>query len=221
MKITLAIPSHDAVPFGFAYDLAALCAYTAAKVPEDVEFGINAVTGTYVHKARQELAEACLEQKADWVLWLDSDMRFPRDMLFRLLSHQKPLVGINYSTRGIPSRFVAIKKVAIKGERLRTEDDSTGLEEVEGIGFGAVLMSTAVLKALPDPLEVPWFKNDYMGEGHWMGEDVWFCKLAREAGFSVFVDHDLSKRCAHIGSFEFRTEHATIENEIAAELAAA
>jgi hypothetical protein len=36
---------------------------------------------------------------------------------------------------------------------------------------------------------------------------------AREAGFDVLIDHDLSKEIKHIGCFEFRHEHAIIDPE--------
>lgn len=216
MKISVAIPTHDMVPALFAYDLAALCAFTAAAMPDDVEFGINMVSGTYVHKARQQLINSLVVQGSDYVLWLDSDMRIPRDALVRLLKHKLPMVGINYAKRGIPSGFVAIKKVGIPGEQLRTTEESTGLEEVDALGFGCVLLKTSTLDDMPDPIGKPWFQNEYMGDMHWMGEDVHFCKLYRESGQRVFVDHDLSKQCRHIGQFEYALEHAEIHEEVAA-----
>ena len=45
-------------------------------------------------------------------------------------------------------------------------------------------------------------------DGGLVGEDVYFCKLARERGFDVFVDHDLSKDCGHVGMLEYKTDHA-------------
>lgn len=212
-KIAIAIPTHDMVPALFMYDVAALAAYTVAAMPEDVPFGITMVSGTYVHAARQELADLALADGATHVLWLDSDMRFPRDSLVRLLKHNKPIVGINYAKRGVPSDFVAIKEVGMPGEKLITGEDSTGLEEVEALGFGCVLMKTEVLRYLPDPKITPWFQNEHLGDGRWMGEDVFFCRLLREARVSLLVDHDLSKACAHIGQFEYRCEHAELETK--------
>lgn len=211
MRITIAIPTHDTVPALFTYDVASLCAYTVAALPEDVAFGINMVSGTYVHAARQELADAVLEQGADWVLWLDSDMRFPRDALVRLLQHRESVVGINYAKRGVPSGFVAIKTVGNPGEQLETRGDSAGLEEVQALGFGCVLIRGTVLHQLPDPKETPWFQHRHMGGGLWIGEDVHFCEMLRAAGVRLFVDHDLSRDCAHIGQFEYRLEHAAAE----------
>lgn len=218
MKIVIAVPSHDLCPLLFANDYGRLCAFTGAMMPEYMDLGMNVITGTYVHQARHDLMGACLEQGADYILWLDSDMRFPRDALFRLLKHDVPMVGINYAARGVPSHFVAIKKVGVgdEGQRLETHEDSAGLEEVDGIGFGCVLLKTSALKSMPSPKDVPWFQHKYMGGGHWMGEDIFFCDLFRQHGGRVFVDHDLSKECAHIGSWEYQLMHARKEVEVAA-----
>lgn len=222
LKISIAIPTHEQAPATFMYDLASLCAFTAAHMPEGWELGLQMVTGTYIHSARMQLMQVCVEQKSDYILWLDSDMRFPREALVRLLQHQKPVVGINYSKRGIARGFVAIKEVGIPGKMLDTLETSTGLEEVEAMGFGCVLMRTNVVKDLPDPREHPWFQHKHMQRWVWMGEDVYFCELLRNAGIKLYVDHDLSKDCAHTGLFEFRPYHAeghpepSVEAEVAA-----
>lgn len=218
MKIAVAIPTHETVPFSFAYHLAGLSLFTAAHIPEGVEFGIEALPGTYVHKARCELAVSLYNKGMTHILWLDSDMRFPRDSLFRLLRRMEEdptigIVGINYAKRGIPTGYVAIKEVGVPGEKCATTEDSTGVEEVEAIGFGMVLMRREVLADLPDPNEVPWFQNKHMGGSLWMGEDVFFCELLRRAGHKIYVDHDLSKLCAHIGQFEYELAHVTAMEE--------
>jgi hypothetical protein len=219
MKIAIAIPSHDQSPHGFAISLANLCLYTGARLLEDnVYCGVLSVSGTYVHQARQELADAALAAGVDYILWLDADMTFPQDALERLLKHGVDAVGINYAARGVPSHFVAVKKAGLASEggcRLETHEHSTGLEEVDGIGFGCVLMKASALKRLPDPSVTPWFQH-VRRDGHWMGEDIFFCELLRNAGARIFVDHDLSKECGHLGAMEYRLEHAQAELEVAA-----
>ena len=216
MKIAIVIPSHDQSPHRFAVSLANLCLYTGARLlDEGVYCGVLSVSGTYVHQARQELANAALEAGVDYLLWLDADMSFPQDALERLLKHRVDVVGINYAARGVPSHFVAIKKAGLAsegGRRLQTLPESTGLEEVDGLGFGCVLMKASALQKLPDPTETPWFQH-VRRDGHWMGEDIFFCELLRQAGVRIFVDHDLSKECGHVGSLEYTLEHAQAEVE--------
>jgi hypothetical protein len=219
LRIAICIPAHDMCHTQFMYDLAKMMGHLGAGPIADgvIEaISIQLVQGTYVQLARQELANMCLELDVDYSLWLDSDMRFPSDTLTRLLLRKEDIVGINYSTRGVPANFVAIKKVGGKdgpGKKLETLEDSTGLEEAEAIGFGAVLIRNRVFKRLHERKPIkehgPWFKVDWCDYlKRIRGEDVNFCMRAREVGFRVMVDHDLSKECQHLGTFPYRLEHA-------------
>lgn len=223
-KISIALVSHDQVPIMFAYDLANLCAYTAAGLPDGCEFGINLVSGTYVHAGREQMLKGdgirpgLLEQGVTHILWIDTDMRFPKNALSRLWAHDKDVVGINYSTRGSPSNYVAIKTAGnddVIGCKLETTPDSTGLEEVDAIGFGLVLMKA---KALNDmPMDEPWFWFDFMRKRRQMvGEDVYFCNMLRRTGVKIYVDHDLSKVCGHCGSYEYTLEDVHASQQVMA-----
>ena len=223
IKVAICIPCHDTLPSYFAYDLAGLIGWTTHHfVTEGAieEIGLHMVKGTYVHSARQELLVAALQGGADYLLFLDSDMRFPKDTLARLLSHKKSMVGTNYARRNVPPEYIAIKKsvnIGEDGERqdgelLRTLPDSTGLEEVEALGFGCVLVHKGVFNSMAlihDPREKgPFWFFEYLPDvpTH-VGEDVYFCRLARKAGTTIYVDHDLSKDIRHIGQLEYALDH--------------
>lgn len=213
MRVSIAYPCHDTVASAFAYDLAALMMYTTAQMPEDWEIGVNMVTGTYVHSAREKLLLDLMRMDVDYILWLDADMRFPRDTFFRLLEHDKDVVGCNYSKRTVQSDFVAIEELDWENRcstRLETNADSTGLVPVDALGFGCVLMKTHKLyDALPDLNDEPWFWFErHPGQLGIIGEDVFFCRILKEAGIDIFVDQDLSKEIRHIGQFEFECRHA-------------
>ena len=206
--VDVCMVSHEQVPVGFTYDLGQLMGFTAANLPEGVNLGLNLVSGTYVHKGRQQMMESMRERGSTWVLWLDTDMRFPRDLLVQLMMHQQPVVGINYSQRTTPPDYVGIKRVGFgeEAEKLVTDDSSTGLEEVEALGFGALLIRGDVVQALP--VDEPWFHMEWNRDHRdWLGEDVAFCRHVRNAGYRILADHDLSKQCAHIGQFEYKLEH--------------
>lgn len=217
--IDICLVSHENIPVTFAYDLAQMHGFTAAHLPDGVHLGMNLIHGTYVHAARQELMEVIRNRGTSWTLWLDTDMRFPKDTLVRLINHQQPVVGINYAKRRVPTDYVAIKKLGLedgeRSQRLATTDESEGLEEVEAMGFGACLIRGDVIMDLPELTEGPWFDIEWLPErGQWIGEDVSFFRLVREKlGYRLFVDHDLSKECAHIGQWEYRLEHVLPEEE--------
>lgn len=219
LQIIILIPAHS-TEAKFTYDLAQLCIYTAMSLPPDEgnSLGLFMVPGTYVHSARQELAELALAREGvTHVLWLDADMRFPADTIIRLLEHNKNVVGVNYSKRTIPPDYVAIKHLPENnggvGVKCVTTADSTGLEEVDAIGMGIVLMTASAFNGLPDPKEKGnrWFWFEQLDEGKQIGEDVYFCQMLKKHGQKIYVDHDLSKVCSHIGGFEYRCAHAEAE----------
>ncbi len=217
-NITVVVPSGTEVKAYFAYDLAQMMIYTAQhylKPGNLSELNVAFQVATYIHSARQILADAALNIGSHYTLFIDSDMRFPPDALIKLLLHGKPMVGVNYSSRTLPARFIAIKKVSgddgEPGEILKTTPASAGLEPVEAVGFGLVLIRQDVFLALPNPADLPWFWFDWIkgsnGRNMQIGEDVHFCKLVREAGFEIMVDHDLSRQVSHIGDHYFTIEH--------------
>ena len=226
LQIAILVPTHEKVDALWAYDLAQMMAFTTSFMPPDQghSLGLLMATNTYIHKSRQELLKRALDDGATHVLWLDSDMRFPQHTLLKLLANDVPVCGINYSTRRTPADWVAIKRVPegddTEGERLATLEESEGLEEVAIIGFGAVLMEAATLVSLPDPNDIPWFMFGKTEHGADIGEDAWFClKMLRDVcNERIFVDHDLSKQCAHIGQFEYRLHHAEATQDALAEV---
>ncbi len=211
MKIITLVPCGSEMPSMTAYSLAQMQAQTVAAFSElQVQVGMAMEIGTYIHQARQSLLQAAIADGADFVLWVDSDMTFPEDAVVRLLAHKHPVVGINYSQRAFPPDFTAVKRMPRKrgeiGQKLVTGPDSEGLEEVDAMGFGLVLMEVAALAKLPDPDNVPWFFFEQRWPGDHVGEDVWFCRLLREmCGLTLYVDHDLSRECGHVGQYEYRT----------------
>lgn len=210
-KIAILIPSRGNNPAMFTYDLAALVAYsTACLVHNDIaDITLTIQEGTYVHVNRNDLMGTALRAEADYTFWLDDDMRFPRDALLRLLQHNVPLVGANCSTRIMPLRPTAIKSIE-RGEFLQTREEDTGLERVEALGFGCVLVMSKVAWAVG----YPWFESkDGQDEGKRVGEDVDFCIKAKAAGFDVLIDHGLSQEVRHIGQIEYSVAHAVAYEE--------
>lgn len=132
---------------------------------------------------------------------IDSDMVFPPDAIMRLLAHldraskkeHLAMVGVEYPTRREPARSTA----------RYLDSASKGLVEVESMGFGLVAMRVQLMKKLPRPrFDFTYNKKD----GSWEGEDVRFCRLLREAGYSIAVDADLSREVKHIATREIGME---------------
>ena len=216
--VTVAIPCHDMCQSMWAYDLAGMLTYTVAALGDRIGIRILMIQNTYIQKAREELVVHALEQGTHYILFVDSDMRFPKESLVTLLAHDKDVVGVNYSTRGHPPQFVAIstrhvpdgegrhrgEDHSLRSNRHPTFADSTGLEKVHAIGGGLNLLKAKIFEDLPRP----WFSTISMPDGSVIGEDVHFCRQLEEAGIDVWLDQDLSKMIGHIGQMVFMTEHA-------------
>lgn len=217
IRVCVAIPSGDQVAAGFMYDLATLTGATMA-ARRDIDLRLSHVQGTIIHTARRDLVRMALKGDCTHILFLDSDMRFPRGTLLRLLSHGVPIVGANYPTRRHPSRPVSFVSDKSDKDRVYTELESTGLQEVDSTGFGVMLIDMDVFRNLPEP----WFSFEWRTPQHMVGEDVYFSRKVRaELGLPTLIDHDLSKQVKHIGIHEYTMTDALVARDMAEEELAA
>lgn len=191
MRLAIGGPTRDMIPAAFAVDVAQLYAYTREHGPWGRDVTVGFVASTYIHVGREWFLEAALKQGATHVLYLDTDMSFPREAAILLAGHNQPVVGCNYVVRQASGLFTAQRGEA----RIPTTDASTGLEAVDALGFGVLFMRTDVVKSLARP----WFRHGLNAAGGDVGEDIMFCRAVRAAGVPIYVDHDLSKDVGHIG----------------------
>ena len=206
INLSVCVPARDTVNTGFAYDLARMSARWYANAPEGSAFNLHFLQGTLIADQRCKLVEMALRANADWLLFLDSDMRFPIDLVDRLMSHDKDIVACNYATRRLPVKTVAFKDWAALEHVYSL--GKTGLEQVAAVGMGAMLIRADVFKKLG----YPWFQIHYLPSAKmWAGEDMFFCELARKAGFDIWIDHDTSQWIGHTGSLDFHHNHTEDE----------
>lgn len=204
MKIAIGIPSGDMLYADFALSMNAMCIHTLMK-----QIQITAIInkkGSMINQARCSLVVDAKQSGATHVLFLDSDHIFPRDLLERLIASDKDIIGIHSVTKRTPIRSNCED---LKGKRLTKP--GAGIEEVSRLGTGIMLINLAVFNRMRLPYFE--FKFDKGGLGltghkspHWVGEDYYFCEAARHLGYKIFVDHDLSKACYHIGTSMFGLE---------------
>lgn len=212
MKIGIAFPARDIVNTAFAFDLASMIGFTAKHRP-DIDLVCYTSMGTMIFDQRIKLARESIGDGTDYTLWLDTDMRFPKDALIRLLGHDKAIVGANYTSRQIPPEPVSfiLTDEGKRWRRVPTLPESKGLERVDGLGFGVCLTKTSVLKSLDLP-DKPMFWFQYSLKNQTvLGEDIYFCINAATQGYEIHIDHDLSKEVKHQGMIDFQHEHVDLE----------
>ena len=122
MRLWIGGPTRDTVPASFAFDLAELYAFTREHGPwASVMVGYTAAT--YVHVGREHVLDAAIRVGATHLLWLDTDMTFPRDVAIRLAMHNRPVVACNCVMRD-PRLLCTAQR---DGQRIETRPESTGV----------------------------------------------------------------------------------------------
>ena len=210
--IAVCTPARDMVHTMYSYDLVNMVAYHTLNTNDAVSLKIS--QGTLIANQRAELSLDAMREGCTHILFIDSDMRFPQDMIGRLLKHDLDIVATNCARRRMPTGPTAqLYKENGERELVWTMPESTGLQEVGSVGMGVMLIKANVFEALAEPwFETPW-RVDKRG---YIGEDVYFCQKAAAAGFKIWIDHDVSKEIGHIGTFEFKHDHTWVMKEIEA-----
>ena len=214
LKLAICVPHMGTVKALFAQSLAELIAHSLSVDlhinDKPVKLRIETLfsgEGTLDLK-RNRLALASRQRGSDLTLWLDSDHTFPPQAFITLLSRDRPLIGCNYPTRDAPGKARPTAMMLDREPVETTQGKAEGrlIEEVVTIGFGLVLMQTAILDRIPQP----WFSTRVAPDGDLeCGEDVHFCNQARAAGIPVFVDHALSWEVGHLTELPLRFRDLT------------
>lgn len=215
LRIAVCVPG-DRWKAGFGFSVANMIAFFCqSKYKGKKDIQLISVSGSMLAQVRTELVVRAMKYDATHMLFLDDDMEFPPDLLNRLLSHNIPVVGCNYSRRVLPPMPTAW---GLDDEPVFTNDKTSGLQEVAHLGTGAVLIDMRVFDVLKDKLgenasplfDFTWKRNDE-GRPYMEGEDVYFFHKLRSVGIPVYCDHDASKGVAHLGEFKFENWQCTPE----------
>jgi hypothetical protein len=198
VKVAVCVSSGGMVNASFAVCLAVLVANTAgAGVPLTV---INAESSLNMVN-REGAVRQAREQGCTHVLLLDSDMVFPADTLLRLLAAERDIVGCLYARRVHPYATLGCL----------VDPNAQGIAEAEEMGIGCVLVRLSVFDKLRPPyfrcppveaLDAPEFAGMDLagiGAGDTIDDSIWFSKVMRRAGLTLWVDVPLTLEIGHTG----------------------
>ena len=128
-----------------------------------------------------------------WAWIIADDHTFRSDILYRLLAHDKEIVVPLCALRSAPFRPSVYRDTP---ERVCapvewSDIPATGLTSIDGTGYAGGLFKRTVFEKLGDP----WWDPGPSGPRapHW-GEDLWFCRKVRNAGFAIWLDPEI-----HVG----------------------
>lgn len=196
MRYLIAIPCMDTMPTLFVSSLVLM-----DKMPEtEIAFAVSSL----IYDARNTIAASAVRNNFDRLMWLDSDMKFDRDMMKRMAQRMDEgyrfVTGV-YCMRKPPYTPVVYKAFEpgidpmpfSKGEL----DAGKGMIQIAGCGFGAVMMDVSILSEMKNQRSDYPF-SPFLG----LGEDLSFCKRATEMGVKLYCDTSI--RLGHVGLQEFK-----------------
>ena len=201
MRVAICIPARGQMEVTTAFDLTMMAAYMAGK--KNIDLNVYTSQGTLIFDQRNSLVRTAVEEKCDYILFIDADMRFPKTTLERLLAHKKDIIGVNATTRMMPpkptARNIQINEDGSVDWLEVLSNKEKGIGKVDAIGCGVMLIKTSCLKDIPQP----YFYFEQLLKGKLLGEDIYFCIKAKDAGIDTWVDHDLSMEIGHVGSYTY------------------
>lgn len=219
LKVLVAVPSMGVWHEEFGKSLCMMLIYAAVRKIEffkTQEVKLLSMKGSILPNLRATALQTAKDQNADYLLWVDSDQSFPKETLHALIQHDLDVVGANVATKAIPNLPTARNKPKEgepdSGSLVWTEEKpKERLEKVWRLGCGLTLMSKRAIQALP----MNCFEMRFRPEvNRYQGEDWQMCEYLEKAGIDIWVDHELSNKVGHHGSFKFTHEYNGIKTEV-------
>jgi hypothetical protein len=200
-KVAICVPSGDTVHADFAMALAGLTYRCGpGQATPAIPIALINVKSSLVINGRNGLVQQAQSLGVDYLLFIDSDVVVHPLTLHRLLALDKDIVGGTYVQREEPHRLLgnAIDGTLLGDWMQGRTVNSRDLTEVSALPAGCLLIKMSVFDKLAKPyFQTPAQETDGV---HWIeGEDYFFCRNARAAGFQVWLDWGTSMAINHIG----------------------
>lgn len=218
-KVAICVPSGDMVHADFAMALAAM-AYQCGPVTiggkkhDPIELALINVKDSLVVMGRNTLVEQAQKLGVDYLFFLDSDMVFHPWTLRQLIERDVDIVGGTYVKRRPPNTLLGhaldgrLLEEAISGTQVGGEK----LYEAGAIPGGCMLIKMSVFEQLKKPyFQTPAHETD--GQVWIEGEDIFFCRVVREAGLKIWIDWPTSFTLSHIGQEAFKIPSVEVKPE--------
>jgi len=196
-KILIAIPTAKNIEvetFKAIYDL---------EVPEGYQTTFQYFYGYNIDQVRNLIADWVVKG-FDYLFSVDSDIAFPPDTLKKLLAHDRDVVSGLYIQRKPGQHILEIYEANDHGGVSNIpygKLKGRNLVEVQGCGFGCVLVKAEVMRSIGYPQFKYYSALDHR---HTVSEDVDFCKKALAKGFRIWADPTI--KCRHIGQGVFEVD---------------
>ena len=211
-KIYIAMACYDSVKINTMLSVTRLVKeFTKA----GLEWQIETVKSPYVSKARNALTALFLRSKYDYLLFIDADVEFNPEAVIRMLVTKKDIIltpyrvkfpqDVNFTKYSVS--FPDDKNVSIlPGDLVEISEGPAGLMLIHRKVFEFLMDSCPRLKIQhpfkkeSDPYLYNFWDTTFdKDQGLWRGEDISFCRLARDYGFKIYAN--IKSQTTHHGSY--------------------
>ena len=219
MVIYIGVPTSAFTHYLFASSLLGLVTYTKSIYP-DCEIIYDPQEGVRTDRNRNIILERAYQHNFDYMLWLDSDMNFPSNMIVKYLEARKAvkwdIIGCLYFKGVAPYDPVGFLEKGTKGRYRPLEPGSiTDMHviEVEALGYGGMMVSRTVFDKMGDNKWTRYGSNFHLPERHdteYQTHDIWWCEQAKQAGFKIHLHggiHPTHIKMKEVGVEDWKREH--------------
>lgn len=199
-KIFIAIPAYDNKVY-------AMCMASVFNNIENLKsHSIEATFGfqlgdPYIEMARNHLVKTFLNTDCTDMVFVDSDLAFDNDGIWKLMRQDVQLIGGAYPYR-VQDKNDYAANIKLDANNVPVADIECGIIECNFIPTGFMRIRRDVFNILDEKYPD---NTDYIGEKlhfrtgylfdkdkRWWGEDVYFCKICMDAGIKVWVDPSIT-----------------------------
>ena len=156
------------------------------------------ITDQPIVEAREQLVKVFLQGNADYLLFVDSDMMWGKDAIFKLLEADKDIITglITNRRQGQTQRAICYVRADDVVVWIKDLPSETELFQIDACGTAFMLIKRKVLETLGydcfDRIIVDGKKSGFQ-------EDVNFCIRAKDKGFQIWCDPQV--KVGHVGRY--------------------
>jgi GT2 family glycosyltransferase len=212
VKILIGMPTDGNLTTEFVDSYIGLL-FNTQKHFQNVVFQHYFIKGVRTDKNRNQIVDKFLKDGYDYLLFLDTDMTYPKDIIIKYIESGKELIGCVYFKR-VPPHHPVLYKFSNNSDTPFSTIDPISLPqgvpvEVDGLGTGGMFIKRSVFEKLEAAGRDPWFKygDNYhlpYKTANQTTHDLMFCKKAKDIGIEIFVHTGVY--CGHLETREATKE---------------
>ena len=210
--VYIAMPCYDSVKINTMLSVIKLVQQLANS---GIKVGINTMKSPLIHQARNYLSSVFLTTEYQYLLFIDSDVEFEPESVLRMLVAKKRIICTPYRVKAekldkhiYTVEFKDPKNIPMMpGGLVELEAGPTGLMLIDRSVFERIIKNHPELKiknkATPTATQSHKFYYNFFdfgfNDGYATGEDISFCRLARENDFRIYANTESTTK--HHGSY--------------------